>query len=262
MKDFFQKILIFPLRLFFKRKIYSSKNSGNPKNILIIWSSQNIGELLSGRILLQSLKNSISDSKITLLVDRHHVAILSKNEIFSTFGLTGQDHIMGSQQMMTILKTKYDATVVLTIEKFRFTDHLLAWLSGAGIKIGISSVNEIKNNYDFIYDKTVDINFSNYSDSHFTEDLFKLIEPFVATLPFSYSNISFYKSSEKIKSGMMLDHQIPAGNKLIGLFFDSNKISDKWSSDKILKVFKGIEKRPNCSIYFITSGYDPEIHSG
>lgn len=256
-RNFLKAVLNFPLKLLNHDKSYPPNGVEGKNSILIIWCSDGQGFILSGRNLIVALKKTLPESNLTLLVKSENVNFLSEYRIRETLGLNENDIIAGNQEFYRILRTKFDITVVVTIDKFRFQDHFLVWLSGAQKIIGISFLNDKNNIYKFILDQSVEIRWKNYPDSHFTEVLLKLFLHIKDEISLSYSNISFFKMSDSERKDVHAEYEIPDGCKLIGLNFDTARISDRWSAAKIIDLIDKFLGKYNSFFYFLSSGnYD------
>ena len=111
----------------------------------------------------------------------------------------------------------------------------------------------------FICDQIVEINWLNNPDSHFTEVLMKLFLQISDEISLSYSGISFFKTSDSERNDIHAKYEIPGGCKLIGLNFETTKISDRWSAVKIIELIDEFLKKYNCFFYFLSSGNDEDI---
>ena len=106
---------------------------------------------------------------------------------------------------------------------------------------------------------TCEIGWKNDQDNHFSEMLMKLFSPLTDKILPDYSALTFFRILDSERTEVITRYKIPTLYKLIGLNFDTLRIADKLSYDKITKIIAEFLKKEVCFIYLISSESNIEI---
>ena len=123
------KLLYIPLK--FIVTLFSSFYNPYDKNraLVLFWTSDPWGIILSGRIAISQLKKKNPDLKVLVVAKRKDKTFLQSPQIKNIFGFNIEDKILSQTESLKIIFKKFDVVIVPSITSFSFTDHILAGLT-------------------------------------------------------------------------------------------------------------------------------------
>lgn len=261
-KGFFAELLLLPLKIFLQVKDNQNKNLNNPSKFLIVWRDDNLGILLSSGSLFRAVKESYSNSTITLLTNNDIALQLKKPELKTLLGLGENDNIIGIDsftQFKKHISNYYDVAIVPAYSKYIFSSYVLMRLAKVKYRIGVLEIDGDINPFRFLFDKRVQINWSEFPDTHISQFILELLKPFGISTKKYVDRIVYQKINTELKNNILSKFNIKHGYKLIGIDNDPELLQHKWGTNNLVKLLEQIIKFGNYSFYFVGESATSEI---
>jgi len=231
-----------------------------PARILIIRQHNQFGDMLASVSLFRSIKETYPDAYITLLASRENFFAVNKNEfldrvfVFDRRKMTSPGYI---GQLKELLSQNYDLVIVPVTVAVSITSCLLAAFAKGKIKIGPRSLNNVPNDYSFVFTHPVDLNWIKYPDAHVSDFILDIVRPFgIKTKNFS-SSITF-DEPDKTAASMFLKG-VGSGSKdilTIGFHIGAGKPQNKWHVEKFCDLISRMKEEYRFRFYFTGSSAD------
>lgn len=231
----------------------------NP-NILIVRKHNQIGDMLCSLSLYKAIKKKYPESHITLVASKTNYQI----PFFDINPFVNRVLIYDKSSYKTILNfykqlrnRKYDFGFVPSTIKVSRTSHIINFLSGAKIRVGVNSIDGIKNKSSFLLNLKDDFN---WKDKH---QLIRNLE--IARLAgFDLSNdelknIKIEFSDEEIlfAKNFIRENFPDQTKKIIAFHPGAGKVDNTYPVEKFLQLIKKIYKAYN-NYVLLTSGWTDE----
>lgn len=156
---------------------------------------------------------------------------------------------------------KYDFGFVPSTIKISRTSHIINFLSGAKIRVGVNSIDGIKNKSALLLNLKSDFNWENKHQLFRNLEIAQLAgfnltkeEIEEIKLPLGEEDISFAKN-------FLLENFPDASKKIIAFHPGAGKVANTYPSEKFLDLIRKIYKRYNNYI-LLTSGWTDDIIIG
>jgi heptosyltransferase-2 len=235
------------------------RNIGTPKNILIVRQHNQFGDLLASVSLFRAVKETFPESKLTLIVSPENYYAITKNKYIDKYFIFNKKKIYNPiyfLRLRFVLKRKYDLTIVPATVSISKTSCMLGRLANSKFRIGPKSLNGKLNQYHFLFDRKVDLNWKKFPDSHISDFGLEIVRPFGITTKNFRSSISCdIKDEEKVEK--FISTLVPAEkNMIIGLHIGAGKPHNRWSLDKFIKIMNKLNEDYSAKFYITGSSSD------
>jgi len=226
-------------------------------NILIVRKHNQIGDMLCSLSLYKAIKKKYPDSHITLVASKTNYQI----PFFDINPFVNRVLIYDKSSYKTILSfyrqlrdRKYDYGFVPSTIKVSRTSHIINFLSGAKIRVGVNSIDGIENKSSFLLNLKDDFN---WKDKH--QQIRNLEIARLAGFDLSddeLKNIKIEFSDEEIlfAKNFIRENFPDYTKKIIAFHPGAGKIDNTYPAEKFLELIKKIYKAYN-NYVLITSGW-------
>jgi len=236
-------------------------NKYNIKNILIVKQHNQLGDMLCTFPMFASLRNKYPNSFITLVASPENIDIVnSSSEIyFDKIILYDKKHLLKFYR--DLKKNSYDMAIVPSTVAFSETSHLIAFMSGAKIRIGVASADGRKNEYDFLLNIKRDFDWDK-NKIHQTKRFLDIAAQIgCLTDGEDIDNASLHQSeSEYNIAENFFKNNFPIQEKLIiGFHPGAGKPANRWNLNNFFELIKSIYNIYNCYILITSGKMDTEI---
>lgn len=230
------------------------------KNILIVRQHNQIGDMLCSLSLYKAIKKKHPESHITLVASKtnYQIPFLDINPYVNRV------LIYDKSSYKTIINfyrrlcdRKYDFGFVPSTITVSRTSHIINFLSGAKIRIGVNSIDGIKNKSSFLLNLKDDFNWegkhqlirnleiAQLASIDLTEEELKEIK-----LTFSDEDISFAKN--------FIDKNYPdRAKKIIAFHTGAGKTANIYPTENFIQLIRKLYRKFNNHI-LLTSGWTDE----
>jgi ADP-heptose:LPS heptosyltransferase len=232
-----------------------------PKKILIVRQHNQLGDLLSGVSLFRALKETYSDTHITLIVSPFNYPGIIKNKYVDRFFIFDKKKLVNPayfNRFHKLLKENYDLTIVPVVVAISFTSNLIARLSNSKTRIGPESLDGEINQSAYFFDRRVKLDWTNHPDSNVAERSLDIVRPFGINTDNYKPEITFdsgddEKTDEYTKANNFKDKEY-----LIGLHIGAGKPPNRWSLEKYAKLISRLNRDFDANFYLTGSDADRE----
>lgn len=230
------------------------------KNILIVRQHNQIGDMLCSLSLYKAIKKKYPESHITLIVAKTNYQI----PFFDINPYVNRVLIYDKSSYKTILNfyrqlrdREYDYGFVPSTIKVSRTSHIINFLSGAKIRIGVNSIDEVKNKSSFLLNLKDDFNWegkhqlirnleiAQLAGLDLTEEELKEIK-----LTFSDEDISFAKN-------FIRENFPDRAKKIIAFHPGAGKSANIYPTENFIRLIQKLYQQFNNHI-LLTSGWTDE----
>ena len=230
------------------------------KNILIVRQHNQIGDMLCSLSLYKAIKKKYPESHITLIVAKTNYQI----PFFDINPYVNRVLIYDKSSYKTILNfyrqlrdREYDYGFVPSTIKVSRTSHIINFLSGAKIRIGVNSIDGVKNKSSFLLNLKDDFNWegkhqlirnleiAQLAGLDLTEEELKEIK-----LTFSDEDISFAKN-------FIRENFPDRAKKIIAFHPGAGKSANIYPTENFIRLIQKLYQQFNNHI-LLTSGWTDE----
>lgn len=238
-----------------------SRDLGDPKNILIVRQHNQLGDMLAGISFLRALKENYPASQITVILSKENYKALQKNRfadkifVFEKTKLFNPFYII---EFLRVLRKKYDVVFVPVTVSISFTSNLIARISNSKIRVGAESLNGVKNESNFFFDRRIKLDWRKHPDSHISDRILDLIRPFgISTNDFT-SEINFDDKDLMVARNFLIEISKGKKSAIIGLHVGAGKPQNRWPLQKFVELIDRLTNNLDAVIYLTGSDADNE----
>jgi ADP-heptose:LPS heptosyltransferase len=255
----FKRIISKFLQKFLSVDEKHDKKIKTPKNVLIIRQHNQFGDMLASVSLFRAVKETCPEANVTLLASKENYFAVERNPFIDKIFVFKKENLFNPfylYKLKKILKGNYDIAIVPATVAVSVTSCILASLSDAKIKIGPKSLNNNKNEVDFLFHYRIDLNWKKCPDSHVSDFILDIVRPFgIRTKNYS-SVITYNVQDSSIANQFLKSINYHKNNVLIGFHVGAGKPQNKWSLENFVSLIKLLVEKYNSTIYFTGSKAD------
>lgn len=231
------------------------------RRILVIRQHNQLGDMLCIVPLLRALRAEFPEAFIALLASPVNIEVVRNNRYiddvinFDKQALMGRWGI-GFGRMIRFItdlrRQQFDVVLVPSTVSVSFTSHLLSYLSGAHIRIGVGSIDGVVNPSQHFLTNALGLNWRNSPHRHQTLRNMDVAEPVLAST--KDLSIELTLTPEEVSDGKSIYVRVISNYILsIGYHPGAGKPPNCWPAEKFAHVvnvlWKDLQAFP-----FITSG--------
>jgi len=229
---------------------------GKVKNILVVRQHNQIGDMLCSLTLYVALKKKYPDSSITLVAAKtnYDIPFIEINPYLDRVIIFDKQSLGALFKFIrTLRERKYQIGIVPSTIKVSRTSHIINFLSGAKIRVGVKSIDGYKNSSHRLLNVKSDFNWKNTHQRKrnlevVTQIGCNLTDEEIKSIKFSFSNEEINEAKE------YLQREFPdKTKKIIGFHPGAGKTVNMWSTKYFIELIKKIYDRHN-NYVMLTSG--------
>lgn len=240
-----------------------SKNSEEEKvkNILVVRQHNHIGDMLCSLTLYAALKKKHPDSKITLVAAKtsYEIPLFELNPFLDRVIIFDRQSLKSILNFFRVLRDrKYQIGIVPSTIKVSRTSHLINFLSSAKFRVGVNSINGIKNTSHKFLNVKSDFVWKNLHQLERNLDIVRqigcdLTEEERRTIRFNFS-------AEEISDAKNLSENIfsDKNRKIVGIHPGAGKKENIWPTRNFVELIKKLHSQFNCNILLTAGKVDAE----
>ena len=232
-------------------------------NILVVRRHNQIGDMLCSLPLYRALKKKYPESSITLVASPTNYSIPFKK--INPF----IDHIIfyDKTSIKTIInfykklrQNKYRLGIVPSTVKVSTTSHIINFLSGAKLRVGVKSIDGVKNPAAILLNISADFYWVK-NKVHQTDRNIQIARLAGCEFPDEKENSRLKISQEDLEfSDKFIKRNFPENKKLIiGFHPGAGKSINAWSTNNFLNLIEGLYKKYNNYILITCGEIDKEV---
>lgn len=250
---------LFPLVTLYQDNLTDLSISNKSFTFLLFWNKESLGFLVSNRPFFKIIKEHIPNAKIILLVNKNMLKFSLTPKIYDLLGLKEEDEILTIKGLNKIKNNEFDVAISPSLQKFSFINHLFLRFIKAKRKIGFAKINDNPNPYTFSLNSSVNFNWKDNPDIHFSEILINLLLPLGFQLKNKSPNLNFYNLSDIQKREVFNSFNINHDTKLVGINYNSDNLLSKWDSENVVRLIELFNNSGEYLFYFVGTGIENNI---
>lgn len=260
-KNFLSDFILIILKKILEVQENPSLDLGNLKSILIVRQHNQLGDMLAGVSFLRALKEKYPDSKITIILSKDNFKALQKNRfvdfdfVFEKKKLFNPAYLI---KFLKLLRKGYDVVFVPVTVSISFTSNFISRLSNAKIRVGPKSLNGVKNESEFFFDRRIVLDWRQHPDSHISDRIIDLLRPFGIFTDNFTSEINFDEKDLNAAENFLKENHIENNSHIIGLHVGAGKPQNRWPLQKYVELIEKLNNNFKCKFYLTGSDADAE----
>jgi len=243
----------------------NKKNLSDFNNILVVSSNSHIGDVISTLPMYAKLKDKFSHSRITFVAAKTNYPI----PLFDINPFIDEVIIYDKSSLGSVInfykklrKKKYDIGIAQSAIKLSRTSHIINFLSGAKIRIGVSSIDTEKNTASYLLNVKKDFLWKNKHQSIRSLELIdQIFEDAAAESNKKYLDsvkINFTHEDEEAVQDFLKD--LKANTEfLIGIQPGAGKKENIWNVKNFIDLVQKINEKKKASVVITKGPLDNEI---
>lgn len=238
-----------------------SKDIGTPKNILVVRQHNQFGDLLASVSLFRAIKETFPDSNLTVIAGIQNFYAISGNKFIDNLFVFDKKKLFAPSyffNLKRVLNLEYDLAIAPSTVSVSFTSLLLLRLANANIRVGPKSLNGQVNQYAFLFDRRIDINWNKKPDAHVSDFILDIVRPFGISTENFTTDILISASDKKEAENFITSINLKSGEKLIGLHVGAGKPKNRWSLDKYVDLIENLNEKVAANFYLTGTNADNE----
>lgn len=249
------------LKAFLEIEEFTDKSLDNPKRFLIVAQHLNFGELLAANSIFRSIKNKYKNSAINVIAGtKNFYAVynnnfVARNFVFSKRKLLNPYYLA---RFINFLKREYDVIIVPAAHRNSLNSSLIARMAEGKIRIGPNSLNGRVNQYRFMFNYRIDLDWAKFPDAHISDFIMDIVRPFGLAQTRYCSKLYFEYSDQRIAKNFLKKLNLKDNELLIGFEIGAKQNEYRWSLKKIVHLNKKIKENYNAKFYLIGSTKDKD----
>ena len=234
---------------------------GSPKKILVVRQHNQLGDMLANVSLFRALKVSFPGASITLIAGVDNFIAITDNRYIDRCFVYNKKKLFNPFyffKLISMLRSGYDLAIVPVTVSVSFTSNFIARISDAKSRLGVSSLSGKKNDYDFLFDRRVDMDWRKYPDANVSDFCLDILRPFgISTQDFS-SEITISAAALETADKFISDIKKEENSLLIGLHVGAGKPPNRWPLDSYIELIKLLQKEYKAVFFLTGSSADSE----
>jgi len=232
------------------------------KNILVVGKNNQIGDMICSLPLYAALKKKYNEAHITLVAAKTNYPIPIKkiNPYIDNVLTLDRETISSSINFIKELrKTKYQIGLVPSTIALSTTSHIIDFLSGAKIRVGVKSIDGKKNKNSYLLNVKNDFNWNELKKHQRDRNLDIAGQIGCRLTNEELKNVKLKTTQEDLAfADSFINKNFPDKTKLlIGIHPGAGKKKNIWDTDNFISVIKKLNEIYNPN-FLITAGYTDE----
>jgi ADP-heptose:LPS heptosyltransferase len=231
------------------------------KNILIVRKHNQIGDMICSLPLYAAVRKKYPLSKITLVASPTNYPIPFKeiNPFIDEVLIYDKSSFSSLTKFyFQLWKKSYQISIVPSTIRLSFTSHIISFLSGAKLRVGIKSIDGVKNKVAFLLNRKADFNWVN---EKVHQSVRNLDIAHLAGCDLSKEEFTTIKFTEVIPGigNKFLKQYFPLDKMIIGFHPGAGQITNIWKQENYIDLIKQLYKRYNNYVFLTRGPLDDDV---
>jgi heptosyltransferase-2 len=230
-----------------------------PGRILIVRQHNQFGDMLAGISIFRAVKETYPDCNLTLLASPENYYGLINNRLIDTLFVFDKKKIYNPYyfiKLLKLLREPYDLVIVPVTVSISFTSNLIARFANSLTRIGPSSLNGMKNNSDFLFERRVAIDWRKQPDSNVADRILDIVRPFGINTNNFHAEVTYGKEDIDHAGKFISGIRSNQNEILIGLHVGAGKVPNRWALQKYIELINKLEGNYGAKFYLTGSSSD------
>lgn len=245
------------LKPFLKPKYKYSELPGEIRKILVVRQHNQFGDLLASVPLFRAIKEKYPYAELTVILSPENYYAVEKNKLIDrsfTYHKTKLKSLNYLKSFNTILRDNYDLVIVPVTVSISKSSCIIAGLTKGKFKIGPSSLDGNLNEFDFVFNKKIEMNWTSSPDRHVADFGMDISRPIGISTDDLRSQIDFDDDDIRRVSEYISNNKIK-----IGCHIGAGKIPNRWNLANWERLIQQISNNYDAIFYFTGSSADDEL---
>lgn len=238
----------------------NDKNSELPRElrkILVVRQHNQFGDLLASVPLFRAIKEKYPFAELTVILSPENYYAVEKSKLIDrsfTYNKAKLISLNYLQSFKTILRDNYDLVIVPVTVSISKSSCIIAGLAKGKYKIGPSSLDGRPNEFDFIFNQKIELNWTSSPDRHVADFGMDISRPIGISTNNLRSQIDFDEDDIRKVSEYISSNKIK-----IGCHIGAGKIPNRWNLTNWENLIKQISDNYGAIFYFTGSNADAKL---
>ncbi len=244
-QTFFSRQISKIIKKFLSVEQVKSLDVGKPRKIIVIRQHNQFGDLLASVSLFRAIKETFPEARLTVVVSPDNYYAITKNKYIDEYFIFNKKKLPNPFYLIKtirLLRRKYDLAIMPATVAISYTSSLLTRISKAKVRIGPSSLDGAKNDFDYFFDRRVELNWKKHPDSHVSDFGLEIVRPFGINTKDYSSHIEFGEEEFSQVKQYFEEHGIDESAVIIGVHPGAGKPRNRWSLLKFAKLIEELYK--------------------
>ncbi|MGB9696102.1 MAG: glycosyltransferase family 9 protein [Ignavibacteria bacterium] len=234
------------------------------RNILVVKQHNQLGDMLCTYPLLAALKKKFPTAKLTLVASPENSGIINPNtDNYVDYLITYNKYSIGKviKFVRRLLKHRYDIGIVPSTVSFSRTSHLINFLAGSKIRVGVLEIDGEKNPSSKYLNVAGKFEWEGQK-LHQTEKMIEIVQQIGCSLTKDeISNLELQLSPEEITfAKTFINANFPDRTTPIFAFFcGAGKSANRWKIENFKQLILMLHKKYKQQILIILGNTDIEL---
>ena len=237
-------------------------NIGEIRNILVVRQHDQLGDMLCAIPLLRSLRERFPSAHMTLVASPKNYQIMLHNPyVDEVVNYDKRRFFPGLHNIWhfyrDITSRPYDLAVVPATVSISTTSNMIAFLSGAQLRVGPRVLQGRTNSTSFCFTTQVKLDWTSEPRRHQTLRNLDVLQPLRITTPDLSCPLGF--TTEEINTAkVLLEHARSRHSILVGLHPGAGKAANRWHPEKFAMIANTLAQDRNAGIVITVGAMDKE----
>ena len=230
------------------------------ENILVVRQHNQIGDMLCSLPLYAALKKKYPDSSITLVAAKtnYEIPFFEINPFLNRVIIFDKQNLKSIFHFFKKLRDrKYQIGIVPSTIKVSRTSHILNYLSGAKIRIGVKSIDGVENSSHKLLNLKADFIWKGIHQRERNLDVVKQIGCDITEEEKQSLKLQFGNDDLREAERFINENFPDRSKKIIGFHTGAGKTTNTWDTRKFIELIKRLRVDYNNYI-LLTSGWTDE----
>lgn len=261
----FKRFLAGALRLLFGFRRDRPFAPGSSPRILVIRQHNQLGDMLCVVPLLRALRARYPSSFIALvasplnyavMLNLRHIDELVKFDKAEFIGKEGGSLFRFPGFVKRLRELRCNLAVVPSTVSLSFTSDLLAWLSGARIRVGAGSMEGRENPSGFMFTHPQDLDWRTRPTVH---QVRRNMEIWPEPLPPPDFSLEITLSEHKLREGKSFIDSVKGSSKKVVVYHPgAGKIPNRWPAKSFAEVANELSQSEKAAVLITSGSFDHE----
>lgn len=256
-----KNILYLLLKQFWGLKENTSRELGQPKEILVVRQHNQLGDLLACVSVFRALKEKFPSAEVAVIVSPANKNALHKSKFIDELFVFDKSKILSFvyfKKLIRFLRKDYALAIVPVTVSISFTSNLLCRIAKAKIRIGPNSLSGKENPSAFFFDRRINLNWKKYPDANVSDFSLDILRPFGISTN-NFNSEIYYDEKDEQEAKKFIQSFTRKSRKIIGLHVGAGKAPNRWSFENYISLINLLEENYQPAIYLTGWPDDLEI---
>jgi heptosyltransferase II len=249
------------LRAVVSRRAHALPDIRAFKNVLVVRQHNQLGDMLCVVPLLRALRQTLPESRISLLASPVNAEIMMGNKYLDALVVFDKKDFVGRglfhlTKLFSFLRRlraeRYDLVLCPATVSTSFTSDFLSFSTGSPLRVGASSLNGSENPSAFLYTHAVPLDWSGSPERHQTLRNLDLLSNWSVTTS-DLSLVATLNDNEMAAANTFLSSKLTPDTRVVSIHCGAGKLPNRWPAERFAEVARRLCKEQSV-LYVVVEG--------